>query len=166
VTTVKLTGKPSASAAEAIARHAQTLYDTPGSTRVGVIVLKRRSITAPDPGEEADPVVNLAIAALEIASPEQEEALRAALVALKLHRTAEGTLDEDAGITLGASTLEAVAGQLDRVETARLRVGLQHWADQARRTLHTEDLNLIEARHELDNLATGLEALLLLGRLL
>lgn len=159
MTTVKIAGKPSASASEAVARHAQTLYDTPGSTRIGIIVLKRRGVTTPDPGEEAEPVVNLGMAALELASPEQEDHLRRALDTLKLHRTAEGTL-LDGDIELSAGTLEAVAGQLDAAEAARLRVGVAHWADQARRALHTEDLNLIEARHELDTLTTGLEALL------
>lgn len=168
MTAVKLVGKPSASASEAIARHAQTLYDTPGSTRLGVIVLKRRGVDTPDPGEETEPVVRLGIAALEIASPEQEEYLRNALVALKVHRTADGTLFDDTqgivSVELTERTLENVAGDLDRAETARLRVGLRHWADQARRVLHTPHLDITEARHELDALATGLEALLLLGR--
>lgn len=168
MTMVKLVGKPSASANEAITRHAQTLYDTPGATRIGVIVLKRRYITSPDPGEETEPAVHLGIAALEIASPEQEEHLRNALVALKVHRTADGTLFTDdqgiVGVEFAEHTLEAIAGDLDRAETARLRVGLRHWADQARRVLHTTNLDITEARHELDALATGLESLLLLGR--
>lgn len=163
MTTLKIEGKPSAAAANALGRHAEALYHTPGARRIGVVELARTAIMSPDPGEDKDPSVSLRIAALEIASPEQEDHLRQAMLALHLHRTATGTLDPDGTLTLSPRTLELTATSLDAAEAARLRVGVTHWSDQARRSLRVEQMTLSEARHELDAIATGLEALLLLA---
>lgn len=162
MTSIKLVGKPSASASSALARHAQTLYDTPGSTRIAIVILKRRGVIAPDPTEETEPIVQLGIVAAEVATPEQEDHLREALTSMYVARTAAGTLDEAGQVTIGATTLEQVAGHLDRTEVARLRVGLTIWADYARNALRVEQMTLTEARHELDAVAAGLD--LLLGR--
>lgn len=155
-------GKISASAAAALGRHAEALYETAGATRIGVVVLARIGAKVPDPAFEIEPEVSLRVHRLEIASPEQEDALRQALQALAMHRTAQGTLDEE-GIALSPQTLAAVADHIDRAEAARLRVGVQHWAAEARRSLRTDGLTLDEARHELDAIATGLEQLILLA---
>lgn len=83
--------------------------------------------------------------------------------ALYLHRTATGHYGDIDGLVLDPSTLELTADSLDAAEAARLRVGLNHYADQARAALRVEAMTLSEARHELDGIATGLEALLLLA---
>ena len=162
MTTIKIEGKPSAAAANALGRHAEALYHTDGARRIGVVELARTAIMSPDPGEDKDPSVSLRIAGLEIASPEQEDYLRQAMLALHLHRTAAGTLDQE-GLVLSPRTLELTAGSLDGAEAARLRVGVTHWADIARRALSVQAMTLSEARHELDAIATGLEALILLA---
>ena len=162
MTTIKIEGKPSAAAANALGRHAEALYHTDGARRIGVVEIARTGRYVPDSGEDKDPSVSLRIAGLEIASPEQEDHLRQAMLALHLHRTAAGTLDQE-GLTLAPTTLELTAGHLDAAEAARLRVGVTHWADLARRALNVQAMTLSEARHELDAIATGLEALILLA---
>lgn len=160
MTTVKILGKPSTSASEVLHAHAQPLYDKPGSSRIGIVVLKRRFITTPDPGEETEPIINLGMARLEFATPEQEDHLRQALDAMMLHRTAAGTLDDDGQIQLTTATLKAVTDHLDRAEAARYRVGLQHWIDYARAAVRVEHMTEVEARHELHAVAAGLSDLL------
>lgn len=161
MTTIKIEAKPSAAATNALARHAEALYQTPGSRRVAIIELARVGRYQPDEEVDKDSTVNLRLVQLEIASPDQEEYLRQAMLALHLHRTAAGTLMEDQ-VALDPRTLQEVASHLDRAEVARLRVGLLHWAEQARRALRVPEMSVSEARHELDAIATGLQALLLL----
>jgi hypothetical protein len=52
--------------------------------------------------------------------------------ALYLHRTATGHYGDIDGLVLSPNTLELTAGSLDAAEAARLRVGINHWADLAR----------------------------------
>lgn len=163
MTTIKIEGKPSAAAANALGRHAEALYHTDGARRLGVVEIARTGRYVPDSGEDKDPSVSLRIAALEIASPEQEDHLRQAMLALHLHRTAAGHVSGVDGLVLDPNTLELTGAMLHASEAARLRVGVTHWADLARRALSVQAMTLSEARHELDAIATGLEALILLA---
>jgi hypothetical protein len=158
MTAIKIESKTSSSASNALTRHAEALYNTLGSRRLGIVELARVEATFPDPSEDREPSVRLRLAGLEIATPEQEDNLRQAMLALHLHRTATGTLDE-AGLHLSPGTIEDMPTSLHAAEAARLRVGLVHWAGYARRAMHVENMTLSEARHELDAIAVGLEAL-------
>lgn len=157
---IKFDSKVSAVAGQALAPLAGSLYASLGAHRMAVVEL--RSVERNDLAESEDrePWVKIRIAHLETANEEQEELLRQALRALRLHRTATGTLDEDHQVELAASTLEATAGRLHAVEAARLRVGAQAWLDYARRVLALKEPALSELRHELDVVAGGLETLL------
>lgn len=163
MTTIKIEGKPSAAAANALGRHAEALYHTDGARRLGVVEIARTGRYVPDSGEDKDPSVSLRIAGLEIASPEQEDYLRQAMLALYMHRTASGHVSGVDGLVLDPNTLELTGAMLHASEAARLRVGVTHWADLARRALSVQAMTLSEARHELDAIATGLEALILLA---
>lgn len=160
MTTIKLDGKPASSAANALALHAQHLYRTPGARIVGVVELAHVERTEPAPEEDKDPAVKLRITHLEIADPEQEEALRQAQRALYLQRTARGTFDEDGQVELSEATLRLTAGQIASIDAARLRIALAHWSEQARRVLAIPEITVSEMRHELDTISQGLYAAL------
>lgn len=156
MTAVKLASKASAHAADAIGRHAATLYATPGKRIVGVVELVHAERLQPAPDEDKEPSVTLRIAHLEIAESDQEEVLRQAMRALYLARTAQGTLDDAGEIALSERTLEMTADRLLDLEAARLNVACRHWADYARTIINVKKLTLSEARHELENIAAGL----------
>jgi hypothetical protein len=158
MTAVKIAGKPSAHAADAIGRHAATLYASPGKTVLGVIELKHAERMQPAPDEDKEPTVTLRVAHLEIAEADQEEALRQAMRALYIARTAQGTLDDEGEVALSERTLEMTADRLLDLEVARLVTACRHWSDYARKTINIKKLNLSEARHELENIAQGLLA--------
>lgn len=157
MTAVKINGRPSASASEAVERYADTLYRNQGARIVVVAELKHAARTEPAPDEEKDRSVELKISALEVASPEQAEDLRKAMRALHLHRTAQGTLDEDGDIELANQTLRLCGDRLADVESAQLRAALRHWSDYTNRVFRTSNITETELRHELDNIRTGLE---------
>lgn len=157
---IKLDGKLSAHAGLSLERHAQTLYNRPGMRVVGVVELRHVERTQPAPEEDKEPKVTLRVAALEVANPEQEDALRQAMEALYLHRSAQGTLDESGDVQLAERTLTRTGGLMHAIEAARMRVAVSHFADQARRALSVEQITVAEMRHELDAIAAGLEQVL------
>lgn len=160
MTTVKIEGKPAATAAAALERYADQLYTNNTARLVIIAELKHAKQVTPAPDEDKDREVGVKITALEVASPEQDEALRKAMRALYVSRTAQGTLDEDMDIELSKTTLEQCGGRLLDLDVARMRVGLRHWTDYTRRVFKTDNLTVMEARHELEAILHGLEALL------
>ncbi|MEV2277754.1 hypothetical protein AB0I72_19420 [Nocardiopsis sp. NPDC049922] len=157
---LKIDSKVSPAAERALEPYVTKLYDTPGLRLMAVAEIKPEDRNAPPPDSEAGLWVKARISALEIASTDQEAALREAQRALYLQRTAHGTLDEDGEMQLDERTLELTGGLLNAIEAARLTAVLRHWAAYARRVNRTEQLTLSEIRHELDTVATGLTAAL------
>jgi hypothetical protein len=104
--------------------------------------------------------VKVRIVGLELPNREQEGAVREAQRFLHLQRTARGTLDDDGQLELSDSTLRLTGGMLANLETARLRAGLEHWREYARRLVHGPELTVTEVRHEMQALAEGLTAIL------
>lgn len=153
-------GKLTSAAADALEPYKRKLYADQGARIVGVIELAHEERSEPAPDVDKEPCVTLRISHLEIANPEQENALREAQRVLFLHRTASGTLDEDGELRLSRGTLERTAGLLGSIEAARLRAGLAHWAGYARRVVSQQNLTQTEIRHELDSIADGLWATL------
>jgi hypothetical protein len=164
VTVIKLDSKPATSARLALEPLAAALYATPGMRIVGVIELAHLERTQPAPESDKEPSVKLRITGLEIAGPEQEDVLREAQRALFVHRTAYGTLNDSLDVELSERTLELLGGQLHALEAARLRTSVTHWQAYIRRVLSIAEVTTAEMRHELDQVADGLAAVLRMGR--
>jgi len=161
VTDVKIEGKIGGQAADAIEPHARDIYNQPGCRIIGIVELAHVERTEPAPDSDKSPSVKLRISALEIPAREQAGALREAMRALHLHRTAAGTLTDDGDIELSQQTMRQTAGLLSELENARLRAGLQHWTDYARSVATTvKPLSASELRHELQTVVDGLQGLL------
>lgn len=126
-----------AAAAEASIDHARNhIYANSGIRVVAVVELAHVTRNEPAAGEEKKKrSVTIGIKHLELArGPEQEEHLRQAMQALKVQRTAYGTIDEELGtLGLSESTLEDCANRLAFEEVARLRAALKHGVDTLRR---------------------------------
>lgn len=160
MTTLKIDGKPTSAARAGVEAYISGLYATPGKRIVGVIELEHVERTEPAPGADREPSVKVRMSALEIANPDQEDQLRAALRALHLHRTAMGKLTEDGDIELSEVTLERCGGMLHAIEAARLRTAVAHWQDYIRGVLHLKNPSVIELQHELATIGDGLSAVL------
>lgn len=162
MTTLKFDSKLGAAAAAALEPHIRPIYDRPDCTRLAIIELRHIERTQPAAGSDKDPSVRVRITHLEIPNRDQEGAVRQAMRALYLQRTAAGTLDEDdvGQVQLAESTLRNLGNLLHEVEVARLRAGLRHWVDYAARVNANASLTHSEIRHELDIIAGGLRALL------
>jgi hypothetical protein len=156
---LKIDGKLSPTAAAALEDHAKALYLTPGARRVGIIELRRDYNTVPDPSGAKKAVVGLAIAGLEVAGPDQENAVREAQRALYLQRTARGTLGEDDELELYPETVDLLGDLLHDIELARLRAAMHRWTTELG-NLKGQKLNEGELRHELDRVHEGMEAAL------
>lgn len=160
MTDIKIDGKLTTGAGEAIGEHARALYDRLGSTRVGIVELRSAHRLTPGPGEDKKPVVGLRIAALEIATKDQEDDVRRAQRALYLQRTARGTLNEDGQLELSQGTVQLLGESLTYTEAARLRAGLEHWTGEMTRVVNSSILTDGEIRHEVDRIQQGLMAVL------
>lgn len=160
MTQLKFDAKVSASAQEALEPHIRPVYDVPAAGRLFIGEFRAIERTEPAPGTEKEASVKVRIISLEIPNEGQEGYVREALRFLHLQRTARGTLDDDGQLELDESTLRLTGGQLAYLETARLRAGLNHWESYARRVLHTPQLTVTEAMHELKTVADGLRAAL------
>lgn len=160
MTTVKIAGKPNASAAASLEAVADWLYTHPGGRVIGVVELRHTERTEPAPDVEKDKTVSLGITMLELATLEQEDPLRKAARALFLTRTATGTLDVDGELELSKHWLEQTAGDLAQREAVRLRAGVRAWAEKAAAAFNTRNATDAELRHELDAVASGLLTLL------
>lgn len=160
MTTVKLDSKLGGGPAAAIEPHIPALYGRPGCRVMVIGELAHIERTQPAPDSDGEPSVKMRISSMEIAAKEQEGAVREALRALYLQRTAQGTLDEHGQMVLTESTLKLTGGLLSEIELARLRAGLQHWAHYARRAVGTDKITHSELMHELQTVADGLFAVL------
>lgn len=151
MTTLKIDGKPTSSARDGIESHISALYATPGKRLVGVIELEHVERTEPAPGADREASVRVRMSALEIANPDQEDQVRAALRAL---HTEEGDVE------LAESTLERCAGMLHAIEAARLRTAVTHWQSYTRSVLNLKNPSTTELQHELATIGDGLAAAL------
>lgn len=161
MTDLKITGKPTSGAMEALAPHVQALYDKPGRRVMAIVELTHAERLQPASASDKNPSVTVKITGCEVPNAEQEGAVREAQRALYLHRTARGTLDEAGMLDLDESTLRQTAGLLGAIETARLRAGLAHWNAYARKVVSSSaQLTQTEMAHELTAIADGLQAVL------
>lgn len=160
MTALKIDGKPTSSARAGIEGYIPALYASPGKRVVGVIELEHVERTEPAPGADREPSVKVRMSALEIANPEQEDQVRAALRALYLHRTAAGKLTEDGEVELSEQTLERCAGLLHAIEAARLRAVVGHFRTYIASALRVENPSVTELQHELATVGDGLAAAL------
>lgn len=161
MTDLKIDGKPTSGALEALGNHVTRLFDRPGVSIMCVVELRSDTRLIPAPGSDKKQAVTVKIVGCEVANLEQEGALREAQRALYLHRTAKGKLDEDGEITLADETMRMTGGILNAIETARLRAGLLQWAAYSAQAVGAaHKLTASEIAHELDAVASGLRALL------
>jgi hypothetical protein len=146
---------------QALEPHVARMYNIPGVRVMAIIELTHVERVQPAPGADSKPTVRMKVTSCEVPNQDQEGAIREAQRALFLARTARGTLDEEGLVELDEDTLKQCAGLLMSIETARLRVGLAHWAEQARRVVATSG-RLLESEiiHELRTIADGLAAVL------
>lgn len=151
----------SASAMDALGKHAPRMFDDPEKTLLGIVELAHVERTEPAPGSDKDRTVKVKIIHFEVPNRDQEETVRQTLRALYLQRTASGTFNEVTGeLELSEQTIRMTAGLLHAIEAARYRAGIQHWTDYAQQVLSGKVLSASETRHELDNIRRGLRDLL------
>lgn len=160
MTKVKIDSNIGGGPAAALEPHVLSLYARPGARVMVIGELAHVERTQPAPDTDGQPSVKMRLTSMEIASREQEGAVREAQRALYLQRTASGTLDDDGEIMLTESTLKLTSGLLTDIECARLRTGLAHWASYARRAVSTPNLAHSELLHELQLVSEGLFAVL------
>lgn len=158
MTAVKLASKLSNQALDGLAEYVPGLYANPGKRVIAIVELAHIERNQPAPDEDKEASVTLGIKHLEIANPEQENAVRQALRALYTLRTAYGSLTEAADVELGEETLRRCAGELSVIEAARLHVAIERWAEFAGKVLHDDRLSAGTLRQELRTLADGLRA--------
>lgn len=154
-----LSGFVPADPGHAIEAQINRLRAKPGCRVVGIVEIERYQVNKPDDAD-ADPTVLLRISDLEIAKGEQEALLRSAMTALHLHRTAGGTLTEDADIELAQNTLDKLPDLVATYESARLRAAFEALVNRvtglAKNTRHNDG----DLRRELKKLADlGVRAL-------
>ncbi|MDG9703740.1 hypothetical protein [Streptomyces sp. DH37] len=157
---IKLDSQVGTAAAEALEPYVPLLYARQGMRIVFIAEMAHLERTQPAPDSAKAPSVKARITHLEVPNAEQEGAIREAMRALYLQRTAAGTFQEDGQLELSEETLRLTGGLLHAIEVARLRAGLAHWASYARRVVQGPDLTVSEMKHELDTIVGGLEATL------
>lgn len=110
------------------------LYTKPGMRIVGITEIAHVHRIEVAPGEDKEPEVHIGLKMLEIAHGDQVDPLHRAALALKVQRTAEGTLDEDIdAIQLNKHLLETLSDSFALREVARQRAAMVHAADVLRR---------------------------------
>lgn len=158
MTKIKIDTAMANAAQDALSPHTARLYSTLGTRIVVVAELAAVERTQPAADEDKEAAVKLAVKHLEVAGPDQEEAVRQALRALHTQRTAYGTLNERDEVELSESTLRACAGELSLIEAARLHVVIEKWTDYANRAIHNSKLTASELRQEMTAVSDGLRA--------
>jgi len=158
MTDIKIEGKLGGHAAEALALHAGPMFARLGSTRMVIAVLKSATRQDVAADEDKKQSVNLRVQSLEVANPDQEDAVRRCLEALHLHRTAYGTLTEDLDVDLSASVIEATGGELNAIEAARLKVAIDRWTEHLRRVTTQSKITQTQMRNEIETAVKGLRA--------
>lgn len=92
---IKMDGKLSADAVNALARHAGPMFRERGGRWMAVVELAHVERTEPGPEEEKEPSVKLRVVGIEVAPDEyRDERLREAMQNLFERRTRSGTLGE------------------------------------------------------------------------
>lgn len=158
MTDIKIDGKLGGHAGEALALHAAQLFTRLGSTRMVIAELKSATREDVAADEDKNQSVKLRIQSLEVANPDQEDAVRRCLEALHMHRTAYGTLTEDADVELSANVIEATGGELNAITAARLKVAIDRWTEYGRRITGQPKITLSQMRNELETIVKGLRA--------
>lgn len=161
MTTLKIQGKPSASASQALSPHVQSMYDRPAKRHLAVIELAQVERSEPAPDADKDRSVTMRVSAAEIGTGDHGEVLRDVMRALYVQRTATGTIDEEGQLILSSQTLKDAAGILGMHAVAQFSAGVHHWRDYVGRVCGNQMLTIGELRHELDTIRDGLSALLL-----
>lgn len=129
-------GKLKSGAAAALDPLAEHLFNVPGTRIMAIVELQRAGQYDPDPSLGDDrkaPRVFLRTALMEVVDPddhESDEALRRAMQALKLRRSAVGTLLENGDVELSDGTLSQCAGILALIEASKLRAAVKTHADR------------------------------------
>jgi hypothetical protein len=118
VTTLKLDGIGKG-AGDVLGPHVKGIYDRPGCRTVAIVELQHTERTQPAPDEEKDAVVKCRISAVEVPTGEQVDALREAMNALYVLRTAQGTLTEEQDYTASEGTMRRLGENLAYEEAAR-----------------------------------------------
>lgn len=121
---VKISTKLGKEAIGGLAPHGDQFYDEMSTRAFAIAELAVSDRTEPAPDVDKEPSVTLRFASLEVASESQALALRKAMQALKLARTAAGTFTEDDDVKVAAKTLRNLADDINATENARLRVAL------------------------------------------
>lgn len=147
-----LSGFVPADPGHAIEAQIAKLRAQPGCRVVGIVELERYQVNKPDDAD-SEPTVLLRISDLEIAKGEQEALLRSSMTALHLHRTAGGTLTEDADVELAQATLDKLPDLVSTFESARLRAAFEALVSRisglAKNTRHNDG----DLRREMKKLA-------------
>jgi hypothetical protein len=138
--------------ADAIEAQIGKLRAQPGCRVVGVVEIERFQINQMDDAD-TDPTVLLRLSQLELAKGEQEALLRQSMLALHLHRTAGGTLTEDADVSLAQDTLDKLPDLVSTFESARLRAAFQALVDRVTGLSKNTKHNDGDLRRELKKLA-------------
>lgn len=159
MTTLKLDGTPGSAALAALEPHIPRIYSRPGVRVLAIAELAHIERVQPAPEADKEPSVKVRLSQLEIPNAEQVDAVREALRALYLQRTARGTLDEDHQLALSKQTVDLLAGTLAYQEGVRLGAGVRAWIGYLDRVCANEKLTAGEMRHELDAIRDGLTAL-------
>ncbi len=164
MTVLKIQGKPSTAAMQALAPHVARIYGRSGVRIMAVVELAHTERTEPAADAEKEPSVTMRITHLEVPTVDQEPSVRELQRALFIERTATGTMDELSGeLELSKQTIKDAAGVVTHLALARISAGVHHWRGYCRRVVANEKLTAGELRHELDAVADGLDAVL--GRL-
>lgn len=149
---IKLNSSLAKAAFVSLERYAAKLYGRPGMRLVGVVELRHIERTQPAPDEDKEASVTVGVKHLEVARGDQAEALRKAMRALYVQRTARGTLEEQLDeLQLSKDTLTGVGDDLALKETARLRAAMQLHADTLQR-LRIGSFTEKDLRKQLDKL--------------
>jgi hypothetical protein len=164
MTLIKVDGKPSTQAGEALTPHASKLSARLGSSRLAIVELRSVENVVPGPDEDRETTVKVRIVMLEVAAEEQEETLRKALHALHVHRTAWGTLTEDGDLEFAKDTLASLRDDLHGYEAARLRSLIDLWTGYARNALLSRKITQAELRSELQKTVDALREAIHGGR--
>jgi hypothetical protein len=158
LTKVKINGTPSTHALDALMPHVPSLYANLGKRVVAIVELAAVDRLQVAPEEDKEASVTLQVKHAEVAGPDQEEAVRLALRALHIQRTAYGTITEQGDIEIAERTLAACAGELAAIEAARLHIAVERYAELARTLQLNGKLTISDLRRELKLLADGLSA--------
>jgi hypothetical protein len=159
---IKLASTMAQNGQDALGLHAGHLYSALGSRVVAIVEVASIERTEVATDEDKEPVVTLQIKNMEVAGEGQEEPLRDAMRALNLQRTAFGTLTEDNDVELAENTLARCAGDLSRIEAARLHVAIEKWAEYAR-SASRSGLTGEQLRKELKTIGDALTGVLYPG---